>query len=120
MLPRFAADAVVLLHLGFIAFVLFGGWLALHRTWIAWLHVPALIWGAAVEFLGLVCPLTPLEQRLRAVAGERGYSGGFVEHYVIPVIYPVDLTPRVQLALGVVVVAINAITYAIVLGRDRR
>ena len=120
MLARTGADLVVLLHLAFIAFVLLGGWLVLRRKWVAWLHVPALSWGVAVEILGLVCPLTPLELRLRASAGEAGYPGGFVEHYVIPVIYPPGLTASVQVALGVLVVALNAAVYAVVLRRMRR
>ena len=120
MLTRLAADAVVVLHLAFVAFVLLGAWLALRWRWVVWLHVPAWIWGAAVEFFGIVCPLTPLEQRLREAAGEQGYAGGFVEHYLVAVLYPANLTTRVQLGLGVLVVAVNAIAYTVVLTRDRR
>jgi len=120
MLLRFAADAIVLIHLGFILFVLFGAWLVLRWKWVAWLHVPAFAWGAAIEFLGAVCPLTPLEQRLRELAGERGYTGGFVDHYIMPVMYPAGLTPAVQLWLGVFVVALNVAIYAFVLARRLR
>jgi hypothetical protein len=98
---RVAADAIVLVHLAFIAFVLFGAWCVLRWKWIAWLHVPAFLWGALVEFLGLECPLTPLEQRARAIAGDAGYSGGFVDHYIVPVMYPAGLTPTVQFWFGV-------------------
>ena len=120
MLARVGADAVVLLHLAFIVFVMLGGWLALRWTWVVWLHVPALIWGTTVELFGIVCPLTPLELRLRALAGEQGYASGFVEHYLIPVMYPVSLTTTVQLALGALVVVVNAGTYATVIRRARR
>ena len=116
----FAADAVALLHLTFILFVMFGAWLVLRWRWIAWLHVPAFVWGAAVEFTGAICPLTPLELRLRMIAGEEGYSGGFVEHYVLPVMYPAGLTPTVQLWLGAFVVALNVGIYAVVLSRAGR
>jgi hypothetical protein len=114
------ADAVVLLHAAFILFVLFGAWLVLRWRWIAWLHVPAFVWGAAVEFLGAVCPLTPLEQHLRERAGEQGYAGGFVEHYLMPVMYPAGLTQTVQVWLGVFVIAINVAIYALVIVKYRR
>ena len=120
MLVRLAADTVVTVHFAFVAFVLLGAWLALRWRWIVWLHVPAWIWGAAVEFFGLICPLTPLEQRLRQAAGEQGYPGGFVEHYLVAALYPSNLTERVQVGLGVLVVAVNVIAYAIVLTRNRR
>lgn len=120
MLEHIAANAIVLLHFAFILFVLLGAWLVLRLRWVAWLHVPALAWGAAVEFFGMECPLTPLEQRLRIVAGETGYTGGFVEHYIMPVMYPAGLTPTVQLWLGVFVVALNVAVYSFVLYRWRR
>jgi hypothetical protein len=120
MLAHFAANAIVLIHVVFILFVLFGAWLVLRWKWVAWLHVPAFAWGAAIEFLGAVCPLTPLEQRLRELAGERGYTGGFVDHYIVPVMYPAGLTPAVQLWLGVFVVALNVAIYAFVLARRLR
>jgi cytochrome c biogenesis protein CcdA len=111
MFYRTAADAVVAFHLLFIVFVLFGGLLVLRRPWLAMLHVPAIIWGTAVEFLHLYCPLTPLENALRSKAGEQGYDGGFVEHYLIPLIYPAGLTPGVQLWLGGIVVLVNVAVY---------
>jgi hypothetical protein len=117
---RLLADALVVIHLAFIAFVVSGGFLTLrHRAWAA-LHLPALAWGAFTEFTGTVCPLTPWENALRARAGEAGYHGGFVEHYLIPLIYPDGLTARTQLVLGVVVLAINAVAYALVWKLRRR
>lgn len=112
MLYRLAADAVVLFHLAFILFVLLGGLLTLRAPWMAFVHLPAMAWGAAVEFLHLYCPLTPLENSLRAKAGEQGYAGGFIEHYIIALIYPAGLTPQIQLWLGSVVVVVNALVYS--------
>ena len=120
MFARVAADAIVLLHFAFIVFVLFGAWCVLRWKWMAWLHLPAVLWGAGVELFGLICPLTPLELRLRELAGQQRYSGGFVEHYVVPVIYPVGLTPTIQLWLGLFVVTVNVAIYALVIARSRR
>ncbi len=117
MFYRVAADAVVAFHLLFIVFVLVGGLWVLRRPWLALLHAPAIIWGAVVEFLHLYCPLTPLENALRSKAGEQGYEGGFVEHYLIPLIYPAGLTPGIQLWLGGVVLLINALVYGVLLVR---
>ncbi|MGL4318823.1 MAG: DUF2784 domain-containing protein [Pseudomonas sp.] len=111
MIWRLAADAVVLVHLAFILFVLFGGLLVLRWRWLALLHLPAAAWGVAVELLHLYCPLTPLENSLRRAAGEVGYPGGFVEHYLIPLIYPAGLTPQIQLGLGALVLVINLAVY---------
>ncbi|MEB0042373.1 MULTISPECIES: DUF2784 domain-containing protein [unclassified Pseudomonas] len=111
MLYRLAADAVVVLHLLFIAFVVIGGVLIIRWRWLMALHLPAVVWGAVVEFFHLYCPLTPLENALRLRAGEQGYNGDFIEHYLIPLIYPVGLTPQTQLWLGAVVVVINAAVY---------
>ena len=120
MLYRLAADAVVLLHLGFILFVLLGGLLVLRRPRLAWLHVPAAAWGMAVEFFHLYCPLTPLENHFRALAGDSGYSGGFIEHYLIPLIYPAGLTEAPQVVLGLVVAAVNLPPYLLLLRRALR
>ncbi len=106
------ADAVVVLHFGFILFVVLGGLLLARFPRLVWLHLPCAFWGALVELAGWVCPLTPLENRLRALAGEQGYAGGFVERYLLPVIYPEALTREIQIVLGLAVVAINAIAYA--------
>ncbi|BAP40753.1 DUF2784 domain-containing protein [Pseudomonas sp. LJDD11] len=120
MLMRLAADAVLVVHLLFIVFVLFGGLLVLRKPWLAVLHLPAVAWGAAVEFLHLYCPLTPLENHLRSLAGQQGYDGGFVEHYLIALIYPAGLTMQHQLWLGSVVLVINALAYSLVWRRWRR
>lgn len=105
------ADLVVVVHLGFVVFVVVGGLLVFRWGWVVWLHLPSALWGALIEFFGWVCPLTPLEQWLRRRAGEAGYEGGFVEHYVLPVLYPGELTRAVQLALGVGVVVLNLCIY---------
>jgi hypothetical protein len=120
MFASVAADAIVLLHLAFIVFVLFGAWCVLRWKWMAWLHLPAALWGASVEFFGWICPLTPLEQRMREMAGEQRYTGDFVDHYVVPLIYPAGLTPTIQLWLGLVVVVLNVAIYALVIARSRR
>lgn len=117
MLLRLAADAVVLVHLLFILFVLGGGLLVLRWPRLALLHLPAATWGVAVELLHLYCPLTPLENHLRQAAGQAGYEGGFIEHYLIPLIYPAGLTPQIQLWLGGVVLLINGSVYAWLLVR---
>lgn len=105
------ADAVVVFHFGFVLFVVLGGLLVLRWPRLAWLHVPAALWGALIEFAGWICPLTPLEKSLRRMGGGAGYQGGFIEHYVLPVLYPRGLTRSVQLMLGAVVVAINVYVY---------
>jgi hypothetical protein len=111
MLYSLLADGVLLLHLGFVLFVIGGGLLSLRWPRVAWLHLPAACWGAAVEFSGSVCPLTPLENALRRLAGEAGYSGGFVEHYLLPILYPHDLGPGTRYLLGALVVVINVAVY---------
>jgi hypothetical protein len=117
---RFLADGLVALHLAFIVFVLGGGILVLRWHGVAMLHLPAVAWAAFTEFTGMICPLTPWENALRRLAGDAGYQGGFVEHYVIPLIYPAGLTPRLQMILGVVVVLLNMLVYAVVIRRVRR
>ena len=120
MIDRLLADAVVVLHLLFIVFALAGGAFVIARPRIAFVHLPAAIWAAYIEFSGNICPLTPLENALRRRAGGAGYHGGFVEHYLIPLIYPPGLTPRVQLAIGVGVVAINVAFYVAAWRRRRQ
>jgi hypothetical protein len=107
----FLADLVLVVHLAFVIFVLCGGLLVLRWRWIAWLHLPAAVWGAVVEFSGWVCPLTPLENWLREQAGETGYRSDFVAYYLLPVLYPDNLTRDVQLMLGTAVLAINISVY---------
>lgn len=119
MLWDWAADAVLLIHLLFIAFVLLGGLLVLRWPCLAWLHLPAALWGATVELMHLQCPLTPLENSLREAAGQVGYDGGFIAHYLIPVIYPAGLTPQTQLVLGASVLLLNGLVYSWVLLRKK-
>lgn len=120
MAARIGADALVVVHFAFIVFVVFGGLLALRDVRFAWLHLPAAAWGAYVELAARICPLTPLENRLRRVAGQSGYDGGFIEHYLTPLIYPAGLTPAHQFWIGVVVVALNLLIYLLAIARWRR
>ena len=113
------ADLVLLAHAGFVVFVVLGGLLVLVRPRLAWLHLPAVAWGAGIEFAGAICPLTPLENHLRALAHQQGYAGGFVEHYVFGLLYPEGLTRNVQLALGAAVIMINVLVYVVVWRRHR-
>lgn len=116
---RLLADLIVVLHATFVLFVVGGALLVAKWPRLLPVHLVCVAWGAYTEFTGTVCPLTPLENHLRRLAGESGYTGGFIEHYVIPVIYPAGLTPGLQLALGVLAVAVNVVAYA-VLWRRRR
>ena len=118
MLYKLLADLVLILHLFFIVFVLLGGLLILWRRWILWLHIPALIWAVVLEFLGLICPLTPLENSLRKAGGDTGYSGGFIEHYLIPLIYPSGLTRELQMVLGAIAICVNIGIYGFVIYRQ--
>ena len=120
MLFRGAADLVLVLHFGFVLFVVLGGLLALRWPRLAWVHVPVALYGATIEFLGFICPLTPLEVWLRRRGGEAGYEGGFIEHYIMAALYPTGLTRELQLALGVGVLAINALVYGTLLRRRCR
>lgn len=108
---RVLADVLVVLHLLFVLFVVLGGLLVLRRRRWAWAHLPAAVWGALIEFGNWVCPLTPLENRLRLLGGEAGYRGGFVEEYVIPLLYPGQLTRTHQIVLGCLVVFANLLVY---------
>src|ERR687896_2492334 len=101
------ADLVVVLHFLFVVFVVFGGLLVLRWPRLAYVHLPVAAYGALIELVGWICPLTPLEKRLRERAGLEGYEGGFVEHYILPVLYPAGLSRDVQLVLGALVIAIN-------------
>lgn len=105
------ADLILCIHAGFVLFVICGGLLVLKWRWIAWLHLPAATWGAIVEFSGWVCPLTPLENWLRQQAGETGYRSDFVAYYLLPILYPDNLTRDVQLMLGMAVLTINVSVY---------
>ena len=117
---RGAADVVLVIHLAFVLFVVLGGLLALRWPRVAWVHVPVAIYGAAIEFIGFICPLTPLEVWLRRRGGEAGYEGGFVEHYVTAALYPSGLTREIQIVLGCAVLLLNGIVYAAWMRRHRR
>jgi hypothetical protein len=114
------ADVLVVVHFGFVVFVVLGGLLVLRWPAVVWLHLPAAVWGAWIEIAGWICPLTPLENRLRVEAGESGYQTSFVEQYILPVLYPAGLTREVQWTLAAVVIAINAAIYLLVWRRHRR
>ncbi|MEE8361742.1 MAG: DUF2784 domain-containing protein [Gemmatimonadales bacterium] len=120
MLYRIAADLVVLTHFMFVLFVVFGALLALRWPRVILLHLPAAVWGALIEFQGWICPLTPWENRLRSLGGQAGYDGGFIEHYLLPLLYPAGLTRTVQLTLAAAVVAVNGLLYALVWVKWRR
>ena len=114
------ADLILLLHLAFIAFVVIGGLLVLKNVKWAWVHVPAAVWGGLVEFTGWLCPLTPLEKWLRLKAGAGLYHESFISHYLLPLIYPTELTRNLQILLGAGVVVINLIVYSLVLYKRTR
>ncbi len=120
MLFRVLADGVLVVHLAFVLFVALGGFLVLRWPRIAWLHVPAALWGVYIEFTGRICPLTPLENSLRVRGGEAGYSGGFIDHYITALIYPDGLTRTTQIAIGSGVLIMNVVLYALVIRRQRK
>lgn len=119
MLYRFLADLTVFIHLAFVLFVVAGGLLVISYRWLVWLHLPAVCWAALIEFSGRICPLTPLENLMRQRAGQTGYDGGFIEHYVLPLLYPANLTRELQLTLGGSVILINAAIYGWLFWRKR-
>ena len=106
-----AADLLIIVHLGFIGFVILGGFMLLKWRWLIFVHLPAVLWGVLLEFQGWICPLTPLEQALRRMSGQQSYTGGFIQHYILPVIYPPALDLDIQLILGVLLILINVIIY---------
>ncbi len=112
-----AANIVLIIHFGFVIYVVGGGLLIFRWKWSILLHLPAVLWGALLEFNGWLCPLTPLEQWLRVAGGQRGYSGGFIEHYLLSLLYPAGLTRDVQILLGTFVVVVNVLIYAILILR---
>lgn len=111
MLTRVLADLVMVLHVAFVLFAIFGGFVVLKWKQCAWIHVPAVLWAALIEFQGWVCPLTPLENWLRETGGGSGYESSFIEHYLLPVLYPSWLTRPIQIALGVLVFTFNLVVY---------
>lgn len=120
MTHRILADAVLVLHLAFVAFAVLGGFAVLRWPRLAWLHLPAVLWAAGIALFGGICPLTPLENRLRAAGGEAGYEGMFIEQYVTALIYPEGLTRGIQVALGLLVLAFNLAVYLRLLRRMRK
>jgi hypothetical protein len=119
MVYQWLADLVVLIHFMFIIFALAGGFLAWKWRRVLWIHLPAALWAALIEFTGGICPLTPLENRLRAMGGSNTYASDFVEHYLEALIYPVALTRQMQVILGVMIVLVNVGIYAFVWRRSR-
>jgi len=117
MIYRFLADSILILHLLFIGFVVFGGLFALRSPWIMLVHLPAACWGAFIELTGGLCPLTALEVEFRQIAGDAGYSGSFIEHYLLPVIYPAGLTRDIQFWLAGFVILINVAIYGVLVYR---
>lgn len=120
MTHRLLADAVVLVHFAFILFAVLGGLLTIRWRWIPWVHLPAAIWGGFVELTGRMCPLTPLENWLRQAAGASVYRSGFIEHYLVPVIYPSGLTRGHQAVLAALLLSVNVAVYALLWWRARR
>ena len=119
MTQAFAADAVMLIHFCFIVFALLGSFLVLWKRWILWLHLPALAWGAWIEASGDICPLTPLENHFRELAGQTTFGEGFITHYLGPIIYPMGLTRNTQFLLLGILIVVNVIGYALVIRRAR-
>jgi hypothetical protein len=120
MLYNALAQGVLVLHAAFIVFVLLGGLLALRWRMLPWLHLPAVLWAMLIELNGWICPLTPLENRFREAAGAQGYSGGYVEHYLLPLIYPSGLTPGLQVLFATVVAGVNITVYSLLWRKHRR
>ena len=113
------ADLVVVVHALFVVFAVFGGVMGLWRRWVAWVHVPAAVWAVLIEYAGWVCPLTPLENALRARAGTATYGDGFISHYLLHALYPAGLTRNVQWILGSIALGVNVFAYGLVLRRCR-
>ncbi len=119
MIYRWLADAVVVLHLGFVVFVGLGGFLLRRWPKLIYAHLPAAVWGVLIEFAGWTCPLTPLENSFRARGGEAGYAGGFIDHYIIPVLYPAGLSRNIQWVLGVLALGVNVLAYILFMRRRK-
>ncbi len=120
MIFRLLADGLVVFHVAFVLFVVLGGLVVLRRPRAVWFHLPAALWGAAIEIGGWICPLTPLENHLRHLGGEAGYRGGFIDHYLIPILYPDGLTRTTQLLLAAFVIGFNAVVYTLHFRRRNR
>ncbi|MDJ0838973.1 MAG: DUF2784 domain-containing protein [Acidobacteriota bacterium] len=120
MIWRILADLVLVFHFCLVMFAVAGGLLVLYKRWVAWLHVPFVLWAAIVNLAGWVCPLTPMENRFRLNAGQSGYEGGFVVHYIMPLVYPGGMTRNWELAAGVSVFVWNILLYALIIHRFKR
>jgi len=120
MIYRWLAEGVVVVHAAFVVFVVLGGFLALRWRRLVWVHLPAAIWGVLIEFAGWMCPLTPLEIALREKAGQAGYAGGFIDHYLLRVLYPAGLSPNVRWVLGGFALGVNVIAYTLLIRAARR
>jgi uncharacterized protein DUF2784 len=119
LIYRALADLVLTTHFAFVLFVVLGGFLVVRWPRLAWLHIPVAVWGVLIEYMGWICPLTPLENSFRVRGGEAGYGGGFIEHYILPTLYPSGLTRSTQLVLGSLTLLVNLAAYSIVLSRSR-
>ena len=113
-MQRFLADALFLIHVGYIVFVVIGALLVLRWRWVRWIHIPAVLWAVFVELTGRICPLTPWENWFREAGGGTPYSGGFIDHYLVPLVYPENLTRELQVGLGIAVLGLNVGLYALV------
>ncbi|MDJ0956712.1 MAG: DUF2784 domain-containing protein [Arenicellales bacterium] len=120
MLYRVLADVVVFAHFIFIVYAVLGGMLVMKWRWTAYLHIPVFLWGVLIEAFGWICPLTPLENDLRTAAGLAGYSSSFIDHYLIPIVYPENLTRPIQWLLAGLLLLINGVVYGIVVHKYRR
>ncbi|MFN2637981.1 MAG: DUF2784 domain-containing protein [Gemmatimonadaceae bacterium] len=120
MIYRTLADLVLVVHLAFVVFVVLGGLLVTRWPLLAFAHIPAAVWGVLIEFSGWICPLTPLENSLRRSGGEAGYSGGFIEHYIQPLLYPAGLTRGTQIVLGTLALLVNLLAYGVLIARRKQ
>jgi hypothetical protein len=120
LIYRALADLVLVAHLAFVLFVVLGGLLVIRWRWVAFFHIPAAVWGVLIEYCGWICPLTPLENSLRRSGGEAGYAGGFIQHYIQPVLYPAGLTRGTQIVLGSLALLVNVAAYSVVIARRKR
>ena len=119
MTAKLIADILVIIHFTFIVFVVLGGFLVLKNSWVSILHIPSVLWAALLEIKGWLCPLTPLEHYFRQLSGSNDYTGGFIDHYLVALIYPDGLTREMQITLGFVVLGINLVIYSLVIVKRR-
>jgi len=120
MLSKILADIVLLLHFAFVLFAVLGGISVFYRRSLAWLHLPVVLWSAVINLAGWICPLTPLENYFRAQAGQSGYEGGFIQHYIEPLVYPGGMPRNFELIAGISILVGNGLVYAVILLYWRR